>query len=768
MCARPVLRFAIALAVLFGCGLPRASAFGDAPKPAKKDSPKFLKPRAATLTASVEPAQAHPGDTITFRVEAKLEPNWHIYAYSKAPNNGGPIQTSFDFFDPDGLKPTGDWQPSRDPIIKKEPLFQEVPFVSFYEDEVTWSIKLKVPDDAAAGKRTLRCQAGYMVCDPNSCSQPGKWTLNDVEVTIAAGNPAATAPAVSATKPAPTAAPDSKKPAVVATAPPKSDVAALKVEPPASVASVTGEVPASATESPAKARSEAEEKASQGLMAFLLFSAFGGLIALAMPCVWPMVPVTVNFFVKQGQSNGGKGATKLAVVYALSIVAIFTAVGVGFSYFLSAAFLQNLANNGWLNLTVAGIFLLFGLSLLGLFELTLPSFLANASAAGESRGGLVGVMFMALTLTITSFTCTFPVVGGLLVMAAGGSFFYPIVGLATFATVLAAPFFLLALAPGLLAKMPKSGDWMNTVKVVGGLVEIAAAFKFINTAEIGLGAVPENAWFDAQVVLSIWVVLAAVCGFYLLGFFRTDHDYDEPKVGPGRILSGSMFLVLALYLAPALFGNPPHSMIWNRLVVGLLPPDSGELSRGVALARAGSAEEEVKSTSTDPNVAERQQRSFHGVAWGFSLEAAQERARAENKPILIDFTGVNCANCRLMEASVLPRPDVVGLLREFVTVQLFTDFVPLPSITQDQREELALKNQQRLLKLANDNTNPFYVVINADGTLLGRKGGYVEPPVFLAFLKSTLAKTPTAAKVTSNDVQLESVRSFQTRVGATH
>ena len=182
---------------------------------------------------------------------------------------------------------------------------------------------------------------------------------------------------------------------------------------------------------------------------------------------------------------------------------------------------------------------MFGLSLLGLFELSLPSFLLNASSQNEGRGGLIGVFFMALTLTITSFTCTFPVVGGLLVMAAGGDFFYPIVGLATFAAVLAFPFLLLALSPGLISKMPRSGDWMNAVKVVGGLIEIGAALKFINTAELAY-VVPENAWFDAHVILTCWIALSLVCGLYLLGVFRTDHDHGDVKVGTGRIIFGAV------------------------------------------------------------------------------------------------------------------------------------------------------------------------------------------------------------------------------------
>ena len=498
--------------------------------------------------------------------------------------------------------------------------------------------------------------------------------------------------------------------------------------------------------------SEIAQRAQEGLIPFLFASALGGLFALLMPCVWPMIPITVNFFVKQGQNSaGGKGKTTgLAITYCLAIIGLFTAVGVFFSFFFKASSLQNLANNPWLNLSVAALFVAFGLSLLGLFEIRLPSFLLNASARGESRGGLIGVIFMALTLTITSFTCTFPVVGGLLVMAAAGNFLYPIVGLATFATVLALPFFLLALSPGLLSRMPRSGDWMNAVKVVGGLVEIGAALKFVNTAELAY-VTPENAWFDAQVVLTAWVVLAAVCGFYLLGFFRTDHDQDDVKVGPGRMIFGALFLGLALYMSPALFGRPPQGLIWDRLIAGILPPDSAELSAPVQVAGGAGAggggggrdapgPVEVKATSNDPARAEREEKKVHGVLWGMSLDQAKELAAARKKPILIDFTGVNCANCRLMEKRVLPQPETVKLLSEFVTIQLYTDFVPIASITANQRKELAEKNQERQLDLAQEATNPFYVVLTPEGKLVSSLGGYNEPAVFQGFLSKALEK----------------------------
>ena len=545
-----------------------------APKPAKKDSSPRIRPKTVTLTTSVEPEVARAGETVSYQVTAKLEPGFHIYQYAKKSAEDGPENTQFDLFDTAGLEVAGDWTASRPPIRKKEEAFPKIEFVEFFEDEVTWSIPLRVPPGTEPGKKILRSQARYQVCDAKGCSIPGQWTLPDVTLTIEPGE----ARAVSTPAPAP---PSRTPPPPAATDAPESASAAEASAAPSARAEV----------------SEAAKTAERGILPFLLFSALGGLSALVMPCVWPMVPITVNFFVKQGQAKKGS-TTGLAVAYCLAIIGVFTAVGVLFSFFFSATSLQRLANNPWLNLAVAGLFLLFGLSLLGFFEIRLPNFLLNASAKGEGRGGLIGVVFMALTLTITSFTCTFPVVGGLLVMAAGGQFFYPILGMATFATVLALPFFLLALAPGLLSRMPKSGDWMNAVKVVGGLVEIGAALKFLNTAELSY-VTPENAFFDAQLVLSAWVALAAVCGLYLLGIFRTDHDHEEVKIGPGRLVGGTLFLGLALFFAPALFGRPPQSQVWF-LVAGILPPDAAELNAPAPVAGGGGGPSRTRRRPSRP------------------------------------------------------------------------------------------------------------------------------------------------------------------------
>ena len=697
-----------------------------ASKPAKKDSNVRIRPKTVTLTTSLKPDVARAGETVSYQVTAKLAPGFHIYQYAKKSVEEGPENTQFDLFDTAGLEVTGDWTSSRPPIRKKEEVaFPKLEFVEFFEDEVTWSIPLHVRPGTEPGKKMLRSQARYQVCDAKGCSIPGQWTLPDVTLTIEPG----AARAVTSSAPAP----PSQMPAPSA----KADI-------PASAPTTEGpSIPSSRAEV-----SEAAKTAERGILPFLLFSALGGLSALVMPCVWPMVPITVNFFVKQGQTKEGS-TTGLAIAYCLAIIGVFTAVGVLFSFFFSATSLQRLANNPWLNLAVAGLFLLFGLSLLGFFEIRLPNVLLNASAKGEGRGGLIGVVFMALTLTITSFTCTFPVVGGLLVMAAGGQFFYPILGMATFATVLALPFFLLALAPGLLSRMPKSGDWMNAVKVVGGLVEIGAALKFLNTAELSY-VTPENAFFDAQLVLTAWVALAAVCGFYLLGIFRTDHDYEEVKIGPGRLVGGTLFLGLALFFAPALFGRPPQSQVWF-LVAGILPPDAAELNAPTPVdgGGGGSVAHTTKAQSPDPETAEREQKNFHGVTWGMSLEAARERAKAENKPILIDFTGVNCANCRTMELSVLPRPEVVKRLGKFITVQLYTDIVPINSISSDQRQTLAEKNQDRLLAIIDDATNPFYVALGPDDKVLATSA-FTSAPKFVDFLEGALAKfggTPKVARV---------------------
>ncbi len=783
---------AVGLAVALACAAFASPALAQDLKPKRRDTNPRLRPPEVVLSTRIEPAVAKPGDTVTYTVTANVEEPWHIYAFARAQPDEGPRSTEFDLFDPAGLKSVGDWTPDHAPERAKEPAFPSLDSVAFHEGKVSWSIKLQVPADAKAGMHTVKSQIYFQICKDQSCKPPVNITVPDATVTVGGGSGG-----TATTRPAAPVGPTSDRgdprperrgghlgtmlraaatrlvafPGAVALAPLTvgliGDEAAPAAGPEAPVAAAPSTAtPSAPTAATAAAPGTVQQAIDQGFGSFLVFAALGGLLALLMPCVWPMIPITVNFFVKQGQKGGS--TTGLALTYCLAIIGIFTLLGVVMTAFLGATALNQLASNGWVNLALGLVFIAFGLSLLGLFELRLPTFLLNASASKESSGGLVGVIFMALTLTITSFSCTVPVVGGLLVLAAKGSYWYPIIGMVVFSSVLAFPFLLLALMPGRLSTLPRSGDWMNAVKVVGGLIEIGAAFKFLNTAEIGFGASPDSAWFDAQVVLSIWVVLATICGLYLLGFFRTDHDHDDVKVGAGRMVLGAGFLTLALYLAPALFGNPPKGRVYERMVVGMLPADVGELDASRQLLAAlptlggtagsstaslvaGERQEEVKATSSDPEEAMRQEKKVHGVRWGLSYKQALEEAKAQNRPVLIDFTGVNCANCRTMEQGVFPRPEVVALLKQFVTVSLYVDRIPIETLSADDKQSFAEENALFELDLVQQQNQPYYVVVTPDGKVLAQSA-FAEAPQFVSFLKAGLEKFQGGpAKVASSD-----------------
>ena len=451
----------------------------DAAKPARKDSAEAIRPKHAVLSPSIEPSEAKPGDTVTFKVTAKLDPGFHIYKLLGSESDRARSARVLTFSIKGGLELVGGWTASRDPEKHKDPNFPEVEVVEYYEGEVTWSVKLKVPSGLSPGKKALRCQARYMVCDAKTCSLDGQMDASGSRAyRFAAGCGRSGGRCCDRQgRPRPANGRLRSRPAirgVTAAAAQKADASRLErkssrrrraLEQP----SVSGDAPVSGRRAFRRSKRDCPEGSGR---ADSVLDRVGDRRALRAGHALRLADGADHgelLHQARARSSGRKKATGLAFMYCLSIIAVFTAVGVIFSFFFSASSLQTLANNPWLNMFVAGLFLVFGLSLLGLFELSLPSFLLNASSQNEGRGGLIGVFFMALTLTITSFTCTFPVVGGLLVMAAGGDFFYPIVGLATFATVLAFPFFLLALSPGLISKMPRSGDWMNAVKVVGGL-----------------------------------------------------------------------------------------------------------------------------------------------------------------------------------------------------------------------------------------------------------------------------------------------------------
>ena len=365
----------------------------------------------------------------------------------------------------------------------------------------------------------------------------------------------------------------------------------------------------------------------------------------------------------------------------------------------------------------------FGANLLGLFEIRIPAWLLTFSSGQESRGGIAGILFMSLTFTLTSFTCTFAFIGGLLVKAAGGAYYWPVIGMVAFSAAFSLPFFFLALFPSMLKKLPKSGGWMNTVKVSMGLLELGAAFKFLSVADIAWFGEP---WiFDYHMVMSAWMIIAVTSGVYLLGMFQLPHDSPTDRIGVLRLFFAMSFLGLGSYLAVGLFGNDePQGGIWSN-IAAFAPPRIEEADEHLVAEKAFTPGVDVPA---GPFL------THDGLHYSLDLDRAVEFARKKNRLLFIDFTGVNCVNCRKMEATVLREPQIKSHLEDMVRVQLYTDVVPYI----DDRNEASriLENNIKLQQdWFGDVTLPAYVVITPDRKILSTTGGMQSTEDFAAFLE---------------------------------
>jgi thiol:disulfide interchange protein DsbD len=383
----------------------------------------------------------------------------------------------------------------------------------------------------------------------------------------------------------------------------------------------------------------------EGLLAFILQGIFWGGISLVTPCVFPMIPITVSFFLKQSEKEHYKPVA-MAVVYSLTIVIVLTIAAVAL-----LSFFRLLSVHPAMNIGLGLLFVYFSLSLFGWYEIELPSFLTRWTSAGQQRGGMVGTIFMALTFTIVSFACVAPFLGGFGGTTAGASvgLLHRVLGGFAFAVTFASPFFVLALFPNLLKKMPKSGNWLNNVKVVMGFLELAAALKFFRAGELIL--LPKAEFFTYDFVLAMWVGLAILCGLYLLGSYRLPHDTPASNISVPRLVFSFLFVGLGFYLLPALFhddkGNNqrPNGATFAWIDSFLLPEPSASDEAG---------------------------------RWSGNLSAAVAEARASGKRqlIFVDFTGETCTNCKINEKNVFVRPEIETLFDNYRLVALYTDKVP--------------------------------------------------------------------------------------------
>lgn len=485
---------------------------------------------------------------------------------------------------------------------------------------------------------------------------------------------------------------------------------------------------------PAKANAPSgQESSKKSLWSIFIAGLVGGFAALLMPCIFPMLPLTVSYFTKQAGSRAS-GISK-ALLYGLFIIVIYVALGMIITISFGSDALNALSTNGIFNFLFFLLLVVFAASFFGAFEITLPSSFVNKMDAKSDKGGLVGLFFMAFSLSLVSFSCTGPIIGTLLVEAASkGERLGPAIGMLGFSIALAIPFGLFAMFPSMLKSLPKSGGWLNSVKVVLGFLELALALKFLSNVDL---AYHWN-WLDREVFLSLWIAIFSMMGLYLIGKIKFSHDSELKFLSVPRTILAIIVFSFVIYMVPGLWGAPLKS------ISAFLPPSATQdfdLSAGIAAAPA----------HTDGKV-KKYAEIFHerGTPKGFDpyydYDEALAASKEQNKPVLIDFTGWNCVNCRKMEANVWTDPAVAKLLKEeFIMVELFVDDkTELPANEQfvskysgKKIKTIGNKNSDFQASAFDSNSQPLYVIVDASGTVLVPKtGANYNIAEYTAFLQS--------------------------------
>lgn len=645
-------------------------------------------------------------NTAELQFIATIDQGWHLY--SQHLPDGGPMPTEFKFEKMNGIELVGK---ASEP--KPEEVFDEMfqMKVKYFSTLATFTQKIKI-----TGNQPVKVSGtiNYQACNDETCIPGEAEFLFDVPAGTAQSQPAEVKTENLPSPGADTLTMTPESPAVKAT----TAAAPEKTEPAKQVV----------------ANSDEFSGNNQSLWWFFVQAFAWGLLAILTPCVFPMIPMTVSFFMK----SGSKGKLH-ALIYGLSIIAIYVIFGVLISVLFGADF-GNWLSTHWLpNILFFLIFVVFAASFFGYFEIVMPSWLINKSVQREDQGGIMGTIFMAFTLVLVSFSCTGPIVGTVVVQAVGGQILKPVIGMLGFSLAFAIPFTLFAFFPSWLNKMPKSGGWLNSVKVVIGFIELAFALKFLN--------VPDQTYhwgiLDREVYLGFWIVIFTMMGFYLLGKIKFPHDSDYPivKSFPRLLLIIATF-TFVVYLIPGLFGAP------LKAISGWLPPTETQDFDINAIVREnqGGGTYVAKGNITEaPRYADRLKLP-HGLQGYFDYEQALRVSKELKKPIFVDFTGHGCTNCREMENRVWSDPEVLKRLREnFVLLALYVDdkVIELPkeewytNKAGKQVKLLGKKNSEIQTEKFGTNSQPYYVILDSDGTLLVSPRAYdLDIEAFKKFLDS--------------------------------
>ncbi|WP_025842305.1 protein-disulfide reductase DsbD family protein [Porphyromonas gingivicanis] len=613
-------------------------------------------------------------------VTAKIKDGWHLYDQNMPED--GPNSTEFTFYKLEGARRVGGFVANRKAIEEYDKQFEMT--LRFFDKQVSFVQNIVVTDPE---KFYIELGVTAQACDDQACLPPAT-----EEFTFKRSDLKSTAADTSVQEESTQTEADSAMSAItegvgdaaegVATQTALNEVSSDKLwTPVVDTLKAYGDETLNQTDS--------------SLLELLLFGFLGGLVALITPCVWPMIPMTVSFFLKRTKDR--KKAIKDAVIYGLGIVVIYLVLGLSVTLIFGASMLNNLATNAVFNLIFFAVLVLFAISFFGAFELVLPAKWTNKlDSKSDSTTGVLSLFFMAFTLVLVSFSCTGPIIGTLLVQAASmGDILGPAVGMFGFAVALALPFSLFAIFPNMLQNMPKSGGWLNSVKVVMAFLELALALKFLSIADLAYG------WgiLDRETFLALWIVIFTCLGLYLLGKITFPHDTPLEKVGVGRFFLALISLSFAVYMVPGLWGAP------LKAVSAFSPPLSTQ----------------------DFNLYDGQVHAKFD-----NYEEGMRYAKANNKPVLVDFSGFGCVNCREMENSVWINPQIKTLLEEdYVLITLMVDDkTPLPEVIEVE-ELLGNTVKRTKLRTIGDkwsylqrskfgaNAQPFYIPLDHDGVPVG-------------------------------------------------
>ncbi len=588
---------------------------------------------------------------------ASIEKGWHLYSQDAE----GPIPTAFIFIDNEGYTLSGNTKEGEG-VTKFEEAFKLN--VKHFSNKAVFKQRIKLLKESI----TIEALVEYQVCDDEKCLPPAETELSfkfpdQITTTIASLNGSAT-----------------HKETVKQTS----------------------------TDAPKKKDKESQKS----LWGIFFIAFFSGFAALLTPCVFPMIPMTVSFFTKQSKTKAT--GIRNAIIYGISIIVIYVLLGILVSLLFGADALNALSTNVWFNIIFFLLLIVFAVSFLGAFEIMLPNSWANKVDSQANRGGLIGIFFMALALAIVSFSCTGPIVGTLLVeAAAGGSQIGPIIGMLGFSLAIALPFALFAAFPGWLNSLPKSGGWLNTVKVVLGFLELALAFKFLSNADLVLQA----HWLEREVFIAIWIAIFGALAFYLFGKIQLPHDSPLTHISVGRLCLGLISLTFTIYMIPGLWGAP------LKLISAFPPPQHySESPYGVGFTKIGGSSAHVEVPDGAHLMPPHDIIAFNDYDLGLAY------AKKIGKPVMIDFTGHACVNCREMENNVWIKPKVLDILKnDVVLISLYVDDKrPLP---KDKIVESKLRPGKKLKYIGQKwseletikyktNSQPFYVLMDHNETNL--------------------------------------------------